>query len=824
MGRLRFASSAGIAFAITSIFLLPACGGHKSAPVSPYPAKITLNPTLSYSMQVGSVLQLSATAQNATNTNIAPAFTYALTGNSAPGILDIAPNGVVCAGSWNAPAYSVCTPGATGTVQVTASALGASSAPTIFFVHEAVDNIQISYVPIVTAPPQACPGQTSLPVACLIKATPAVQPPPSSLPICMSQNQIQTLQASAYSHGSDITASIGPFTWTPVNATVVTVTPLVTSTQYAVPTNQVTIAPNTPGQTQVVASASGFSSQPYTVETCPVQCISLETNVNGTIGETNFSVTKGTSETIAATAVDVQGCIVPKAPLTWVSTSPAAISAGGAGGCAAGSTCTITTTQPGAASITASCTPPTCNVGFPLVPAGTIAPYIPQAVYPITAISGLVTGATSSTDVVVTSRDCATDQLCIVGLYNVPTTNNLSGGGIELPTPPNSLMFDPAGDKAYMGSQFGAVAINPANLGSSSSPFSSLPAPGTPLGLVIGTVIAVSQNGSQAIFSDTISTPNQVYIVTSGATSATTTPLAISGAIAAAFSPDGMEAYILGNGGNTLYIYSSLQGLQAPFALATPATSIVFSSTGSFALLAGGGASPTTLAAFNTCDSSPITFPPPSTASNLTAPPQFLKMFPAGNVSLNSLLLPAALNPLGLDLFFGVDNTGIDIIATTTAIPNFSSVPFSPGILCPWPVTLAQETPLPTPPTPPNYFPPTHINIGTGTFNPIAFFILPDATQAYIVTSNAGVLVYNFNTLSSSTIALLNNATPISADMTVDGSSIYVAASDGLLHILNTALGIDETSPTAFPPLPNSTSSFCYTANTCAANIVAVKP
>lgn len=825
MGRLRFASSAGIAFAITSIFLLPACGGHKSAPVSPYPAKITLTPSVSFSMQVGSVLQLSATAQNAANTNITPAFTYALTGNSAPGILDIAPNGVACAGSWNAPAYSVCTPGATGTVQVTASALGASSAPTLFFVHDAIDNIQISFVPLVTAPPQACPGQTSLPAACLIKAIPAVQPPPASLPICMSQNQIQTLQASAYSHGSDITASIGPFTWTPVNATVVTVTPLVTSTQYAVPTNQVTIAPNTPGQTQVVASASGFSSQPYTVETCPVQCISLDTTVNGTIGETSFSVTKGTSETITATAVDVQGCIVPKPPLTWVSSSPAAISAGGATGCGAGNSCTITTTQPGSASITASCTPPTCNVGFPLIPAGTVNPYIPQAVYPVTAISGLVTGATSSTNVVVTSRDCATDQLCTVGLYNVDTSSNLPGGGIEVPTPPNSLMFDPAGDKAYMGSQFGAVAVNPANFSSASSAFTALPAPGTPLGLVTGTVIAVSHNGSQAIFSDTISTPNQVYLVTSGATSATTTPLAISGAITAAFSPDGLEAYILGNGGNTLYIYSSLQGLQPLVALPTPATSVVFSSTGSFALLAGGSASPTTLAAFNTCNSSPITFPAPTITSNpLTAPPLLLKMIPAGNVSLSSLLVPAILNPLGLDLFYGVDNTGIDIIATTTAIPNFSSTPFTPGILCPWPVTFAQETPLPIPPTLPNYFPPTHINIGAGTFDPINFFVSPDASQVYIITSNAGVLVYDFNTLSFSKIALLNNATPISADMTVDGTLIYVAASDGQLHILNTALGIDETSPTAFPPLPNSTSSFCYTANTCSANIVAVKP
>lgn len=824
MGRLRFASSAGIAVAIASFLFLPACGGHKTTATSPFPAKVTLNPSVSYSLQVGSILQLSATAQNAANTNISPAFTYALTPTSAPGVLDVAPNGVVCAGSWNAPLYSVCTPGGTGTVGVTASALGATSAPTLFFVHDAIDNIQISVVPPVNTPPAACPGQTALPAACNIQANPAASNH------CMSPNQIQTLQASAYSHGSDITASVGPFTWSEINATVVSVTPLVTSTQYDVATNQATVSPNTPGQTQVVATASGFSSQPYTVETCPVQCIALDTSINGTIGETSFTVAKGTSETITATAVDVQGCIVPKPPLTWISSSPAALSAGGATGCAAGSSCTVATPQPGAASISASCSPPTCNVGFPLVPAGTVAPYIPQAVYPVTAISGLVTGATSSTNVLVTSRDCATDQVCSVGMYNVSTSTNLSGNGFLVPTPPNSIMFDPAGDKAYMGSQFGAVSVNPANFSGSASPFSALPAAGTPLGLVTGTVIAVSQNGLQAIFSDTISTPNQVYVANSGATGAASTALSINGATAAAFSPDGLEAYILGNGGNTLYIYSSLQGLQPPVALATPATSIVFSSTGSFALLAGGAASPTTLAAFNTCNGSAIAFPAPTTTSNLTAPPLLLKMVPAGNVSLNGLLLglvpPDSLEPLGLDLFYGVDNTGIDIIATTTALTLPLSTatvtpPVSPGILCPWPVTLAQVTPLTTPAT---YFPPTHIDIGAGTFHPLNFFLSPDATQAYIVTSDLGVLIYNFSTLSASKIALINNATPISAGITVDGTQIDVAASDGQLHILNTALGIDETSPIAFPPLPNSTNSFCYTANNCAPNIVAVKP
>src|ERR1700676_4656195 len=125
----------------------------------------------------------------------------------------------------------------------------------------------------------------------------------------------------------------------------------------------------------------------------------------------------------------------------------------GTAGCAAGATCTVTTAQPGTAAITASCTPPTCNIGFPLNPAGFPAPYVPQPVYPITAISGLVTGATTSTSVVASSLDCYSDAICAVGLYNVSTSNNLSGSAIRLPTPPNSLMFDAVGDRAFMGSQ-----------------------------------------------------------------------------------------------------------------------------------------------------------------------------------------------------------------------------------------------------------------------------------------------------------------------------------------------------------------------------------
>jgi WD40 repeat protein len=364
-------------------------------------------------------------------------------------------------------------------------------------------------------------------------------------------------------------------------------------------------------------------------------------------------------------------------------------------------------------------------------------------------------------------------------------------------------MFDLPGDKAYVGSQFGAITVNPSGLGSTASPFAYLPASGTPMGLITGKVIAVSHNGAQAVFSDTVSTPNQVYLF--GASSSAL-PFNINSATAAAFSPDGLKTFILGDGGNTLYIFSPLQYLEPPIALPAAASSIVFNSTGSFALLSG-GSSPGTLAVYNTCDSSAVT--PALSAGNVPGPPIFLKMVPSGNVPMGNPTIPT-LQTQGLDFFFGVDSTGIDIIATTTSLAPLTT-------LCPQQITLAQTSLNTT-------FLPIHIDLGVGSFTPINFFISPDSTKAYIVASDSsGILVYNFNTSSTSAIPLVNNATPLSADMTVDGSLIYVAGSDGLLHEVNTALSLDRMDVT-FVALPNSSNSFCYDSSNCALNMIAVRP
>jgi len=808
MGRLRCVQWAW--FGITTFFFLflAACGGSKPPGASPFPAKITLNPATSASMQLGSTLVFTASAQNGSNTNISPTFTYT---SSNPGVVDISPAGSACAGSWNAPYYNVCTPAGGGTAQITASALGATSPPTLVFVHPPIDNIQVTLVPPVNSPPPACPGQTALPAACNINFN------ANAANYCVSQNQVQTLQATAYSQGVDITASVGPFTWNQANLNVVTITPIVSSANTSsinVPTNQATVVSNTPGQTEVVASASGVASQPYVAATCPVQCIALQLGTNGSqnIGTTSFITNKGTSETITATAVDVQGCIVPKPPLTWTSSSPAAITAGSATtGCSASTTCTIATPQPGAAAITASCTPPTCNIGFPLNPAGypTGSLYIPQPVYPVTAISGLVTGATTPASVLASSQDCYSNSQCAVALYDIATNTNVAGSPTSLPTPPNSVMFDPAGDKAYAGSQYGALLITSANIGSSStSPFTALPASGTPLGLVTGKVIAVSPNGALAVFSDTVSTPNQVYVVNASSTSATTTALNINSATTAAFSPDNSKAFILGDGGNTLYVYSTLQALQA-YPLTAPADAIAFSSSGAFVFIAG-GSSTSNIDVLNTCDNSPASL----SITGLPATPTFLKMVPPGSAPMGNASVPA-LQTDGLDVFIGLDSTGIDIIATTTKT-QLTTTPLTP--LCPLQeIALAEPVGQTTP------FNPIHINLQKGTFLPLSFFLSPDGTRVYIVTSDQGVLVYNFSTQSTSGIPLNGNAAPVAGDMTVDGTLLYVAGTDGVLHELNTATALDVME-IPFPQLPNSSNNFCYSSYSCSLNLVAIKP
>ena len=778
---------------------MSACGGNTPHGASPFPAKVTLSPGGQNSVQLGNTFAFVASAQNGSGNNVSVPITFQ---SSDTSILNLTPGGIACAGVWDA-GFTRCSPGGIGVVQVTASALGTSSPPTYIFVHPAIDSIVVNGI--------------------LPNNVPVQEP-------CLSQGQLMTVQAQAFSQGVDITASVGPFSWTANNSAVVQLKP-VNNTNFNFPTNQATATAAIPGITQIYATASGVTSTAFSqpapgtnlhfFETCPIQNITLELGTAGS-GQTSFAVAKGASQTVVATITDVMGnsslpnpnngIVLSKVPLTWSSTQPGVIAPGT--GCQ--QSCSLTTSSPGSASITASCSPPACNIGFPLAPPGSIVP-VPVYASPLptqlppqgtcgnpnqppcpATISGLVSGTPGSASIVASSQGCSIEApvYCSVGVYDFASGRTQTGGANPMPVSPTSLQFDLAGDKIYMGSNYGAQVINPANFGTANNPFS-------PIGTVTGDVLAVAPNGNLAIFSDAVHTPNQVFVVNeTNATSPVITPLNINQATAAAFSPDNLKAFIFGRDSNNnpnLYIYSPLQALQTkPLAANTLVSSIAYSTNSAFAYLvepslAGGGPA---LTVYNTCNNQVAVNQIP-----LNAPP------------LSFQVLPDGIH------FIAFENNGIIdyITATITGIPPATLTNPSP-LLCP--MTVAHTV--------------QNLNLNIGNIHPINFFLSPEGTLLYVVANDVNsIIVYDFATKSvTGGIQLVStpggiNPTPVSAQMTVDGSTIVVAASDGYVHQITTANGGSDAVQNQFPNLPNFPNPFCTftpTSGPCQLNLLLVRP
>ncbi len=797
---------------------LSACGGHRPPGASPFPARVNLNPAGSLSVQLGNFFVFTASANNSSNGAVNVPFTYT---SSDTSIMNIAPNGVACAGHWDA-AFATCTPGNTGLVQITATALGATSQPTFVFVHPPIDNIVVKGI-----------LPTGLPI----------QEP------CLSQSQTMTLQAYAYSQGSDITSAVGPFTWSANNASVVKIVPIVTpfianGQTYYVATNQATATAVTPGITQIYATASNVFSTTFQqpnlsapnpppvifdfFETCPIQNITLELGPAGSQqnGQTSFIVPKGTTQTVTPILTDVMGnsslpnpnsqIVLSKIPLTWTASQPGVVATNTTCTTAA---CTITTPSPGAGTVTASCSPPSCNVGFPEVPPaltpGSLAAcasyvktlhfgltsceqFIPLPVYATIPITGIVTGAPSPATVLASSVDCQNETsqppVCITSIYSITTARASAGNATPMFSSPNSLLFDLAGDRAYVGSNFGALSLTPANLNSNNPAFSSL-------GAVEGTVLAVSPNGSSAIFSNPGG--NEIWITSNAAPIV----LTISNASTAAFSPDGLKAFIFGfdtNRNPTLYIYSTQQSLQAiPLPANTTVSAIAFSDNGAFAYVAEpnlGSLGGPAVTVYNTCNN--------QIATGVNSANQVIPQI----ISLSSPPITFKAVHDGVHFVALAGDGDIDYItAAVTGIP--AATPTAPASsICPMTVLNTRQT----------------ISLQQqGAIHPINVFASGDGSQLYVAASDrASILVYNFGTGAVTGILLAGNAVPLSADITVDSGTIMVAGNDGQLHEVSTANGGNDAVQIQFPPLPNYLNAFCTfdPSGPCKFDLMVVKP
>lgn len=445
-------------------------------------------------------------------------------------LADISPLGTICAGTWNrnseggVPNFTICTPPAgsslssfngcnstsCGIVQVTASGGGATSNPVDVYIHPPVTSV--------TIPNQtACVPQGGTLNTTLLAETTVLGP----------GGAILCSPTSGYSC-TDPRANIGTITYAPQTTNIVTInnTTNPTSTTASSTANGIATA-NLPGATIINAglSNSDVSSAAGYFSTCPPATISLSVN-----GSTTATVTPSSPQTVVASATDntAQHNPINGLTLNFASTESQNLSVAGTG--------LVTSNFPSHATVTAVCTPPTCNPA-PVNLIGFLGNGMPVAGNPVT----------------INSPGRVSNQLWMASSQSQYFSEvDLSTGGtaapVLLPYPPNSMVMDQAGNNLYFGSYHEMMTYT----AGSDALSKELPA-------VPGVVLAVSPTSSLVVVNDQLR--QVIYLFNPSGNVATYT----SGiAQRAQFSPDGTTVYITGvnpaTGQNTLFIYNTATG------------------------------------------------------------------------------------------------------------------------------------------------------------------------------------------------------------------------------------------------------------------------
>jgi trimeric autotransporter adhesin len=693
--------------------------------IYPVPASVTISPAPALSLELGTYQPFTVTIENSAKGSITEPVIYQSSNTS---VVTVAANGLACAGSWdNLASPAICTPGGAGVAQVTATAQGVTSPPTTVYVHQHIDSVTLQ---------DLCTGAQP-PAPCTLPRHPCQSLIENSLP----QNTVYL--ARAFSQGLEITSSVGQFTWAASNASVVTLSntaPGLSNIVNSVSLNEVEATAKTPGVSPVFATIGNATSVPVNFTTCPVNSITLQ-----------VTASSATSDTIVPTVTDSVGNVISLStsatsiPLTW-SSSNGSVTVN-TSGVASGS-------SGGGADIIASCTPPTCNIGF--------LPSLP--IYPETAVQMILsptTTAAGAATAYVSSTGCGTTLNCISTVIPITTPNTL-GTTIGLPATPDSLVFNQAGAKAYLGTDSGLLGTKGLMVLDSSAntitPFVSTP----------GKVLAVSPDGTAVIVSDTVDTPQQVFVFNTSTN--VNTPLSITGATAAAFSPDSLKAYIIA--GSTLYVYSNLDALQT-IPLSAPANDVAFFAEGAFAYLAGGD--PSGVMVRRTCDNGEAdTVTTSAIPSNIQALPNATQML--------------ALAPPIVDI--------IDVSATPVGCAPTVSDSVSASY-----------------------------SLGTKSFAASQLIVSQNGASAYILSPDLNsILVFNIAAQTSSSFSLTGNAHPLQASLSPNGTLLFVGATDGMVHEIQTETGAD-VQQFQFPlGLCLNTAGLRFPGITCNPDLIAVKP
>jgi hypothetical protein len=591
---------AGILIICTAI--VAGCGGG-SKPNNTV-SQVTVSPT-ALSLNPGDVGQLSTSTLNSASAAVTATITFT---SSNPNLVTVSTGGLVCAGVWDAN-FVVCNVAKdnlgnplTGTANITATANGVNSTPVPVAVHQQLSSIIVSPVAGCTSVNQTQQFQAT---ACSSVATPHDSSGPCA------------------PNAKDITSLVGPFTWTQTTTLVGTVD-----------TNGLVTAA-APGQMGIIASIGEFRSAATPFRTCMPVVIELHLSTDPAGSPTtSASLTPTQTLTLEADMVDEKGVTVPNAPVSIVSNKGAAASV---------SSTTLTANSPGGAGILAACVPPGCGANLNL------------AIY--SNLFSTTVNGTSPTTTVYVSTTFAPPSGSFSTLVPLDTSTNTLGTAINLPGPPNSLVFTANGLKAYMGTTAGLASIDTA------SNTATLVAPN-----VTGKVLAVSPDGNMVVLSNAASAPDPVTgvigpiepnpakqtLVVFTANSSSVQSFVVPGAAAAAFSGDSFKAFIVtNNGSGNVYVFSPFISLQT-VNVAGNSSDISTLASGPFAFLANSAG----LEVMATCNDvqQPTASNPPTHSTTI----QLVQPFANSNV------------------FVAVDSSGIDV-ETATITPLVPPLVISPA-------------------------------------------------------------------------------------------------------------------------------------------------
>lgn len=803
----------GFLFAVAILFVLAftgCLGKSSSGSGNQGVTSVSLSPTSNLSIDAGSTQVFSATGRNANGGSVLGVniqYVVQSANPNTPAPLSIANNGNACAGTWDA-SVAICSPGTSGIAYVTAVIEGVSSPVTTVYVHQHVDSIQV--------------------------ANAEAQDPPYD---CFSQGQTWQFKGIAYSNNVDITDTVGPMNWSYSNSGVLIAIPI----QSGDPSNPVYTVQTTakaPGITQLVASISGTTSNPYPYMTCLVRYIRLQIGGQGAAGN-SVTVNNGGGVNVTATAIDSLYNVVDfgplgTPPLTWSTTNPE-VAGFSTTTNATGTNSATARNNLGGATLTASCSPPSCNIGvLPGLPIYASNGPLPNGTPGYGAITVDVTSTSPPPTYTAwaATTGCQNAPGCTSVLFGVnPAATSPISAIVTLPRTPNSMMFNHSSTaRVYLGSDQGLMYFDIGNTSPSVGLVSNSPSPCNVS--LCGKVLTISNDGKLVVVADTVSTPSQVYIYNAGNASGAPIDLIIPGEIAtaAAFSPDQMKLFILTSTGS-MYVYSTVDALSA-VPIATSVTDLAFSADGSFAYVAGhpSGAS---ISGYSTCS---VTVPPAPTkflgSGATSATP--LKIFPFQSVPTNgpSLVSNGGANdgqPSLVQKIIALEPPNIEILtANYTQQPTKTDAGDDKKMTCDLP---AVSNPLVSKVA--------SFNLGQGNFVPIYSQLVNDDNEFIVVAQNIpAVLLVNVSDGTTTSVLLANSANPIAASASTDGSQVFVAACDeydqsttpptcavGSVHVVST---VGQGDHLQVPYVSNGNRNMCNNngnpAPQCLPNLVAIKP